>query len=686
MKKTSTLLLSHIIFFGISISIVFGQATQSANSNSGIDPANIDNTTSPVIDFYQYSSGSWLANNPIPPEYSRWGSWNEIISRNEEVLKDILTEASTTPQQPGGLKQKLGDLYFSAMDLETIEKAGISPLNEDFARIDAVQNKEDFIKEFSYLKGFRNGGLFHLWGGQDDKNSENVILNIFQGGLGLPDRDYYLKDDEKSKNLKEQYVKFVAKMFALIGNDEKTADDIANRLMDLETRLAKSSMSRVDMREAEATYHLMTLSELKALTPDFNWDVLFAEIGLTEPGIFDKGINVAQPDYLKAVNGLLTDVSIDDWKNYLKWNLVRSAADFLSSDFANADFDFYSKTLRGVEKRHPRWKESLNFVEIAMGEPLGQLFVEKRFTPETKARALEMVNNIKESFRERLVNNSWMSDATKQEGLKKLSAFNVKIGYTDKWKDYSGLEIDRSSLVNNMKNASKYNFRLNLDKIAKPVDKSEWGMFPQTVNAYYNSSKNEIVFPAGIMQPPFYDPNVDDAVNYGGIGAVIGHEITHGFDDQGRKYDADGNMKDWWTEDDAKKFKDRADKLVKQYNSYIAIDSLHVNGELTLGENIADLGGLIVSYYAFKKAMEGKDMTPIDGFTPEQRFFLSYAQVWRANARPESLRLQINTDPHSPGKFRVIGVIQNMVEFMEAFNGKPGDPMVNTEEDRVLIW
>jgi len=681
-----TLLVILFLLFSIN---VFSQTQFQSQTKTyiGINPENIDSSIDPNVNFYDYSNGSWLRNNPVPPEYSRWGSWNEIINKNQDVLRKILEDASKNISASKGSNiQKLGDLYFLAMDTVTIEKEGINPLKEYLDKIDGIGSKEDFQKVFSYLKSFRTGGLFAFFAGQDDKNSRNVIFQLFQSGLGMPDRDYYLKDDDRSKKLRSQYVDFTVKIFELMGNDNFTAMKYAQRIMDIETRLAKASMSRVDMREAEATYHLMTLEELKSLTPDFSWDILFKEIGLSDKSKFDNGINVGQPEFFKEVNRMLSDVSIEDWKTYLKWNLVRNVSDKLSSDFADANFNFYSRVLRGTEKKLPRWKQSLEFVEGAIGEPLGQVFAAQRFTPETKAKALEMVANIKEAFRVRLLANEWMSDKTKQEALKKLSSFNVKIGYTDKWRDYSGLEIDRTSLAENLIRASKYNMKLNLDKIGMPVEMSEWFMLPQTVNASYNSSKNDITFPAGIMQPPFYDPEADDAINYGSIGAVIGHEITHGFDDQGRKYDADGNLKDWWTEADAKNFKERADRLVEQFNGYLVVDSLHVKGELTLGENIADLGGLLVAYDALQKTLEGKERPLIDGFTPEQRFFLGFSQVWRVNTRPEALRLQVNTDPHSPGRFRVIGTISNIPAFMKAFNGKDGDPMINDAAKRVVIW
>ena len=674
------------IFFLFTGSLIYSQSKPDENYKP-IDPSNFDLSVDPNTDFYFYSNGSWIKNNPIPPEYSSWSSWSELRNKNNEKQRIILEQATTVSSAAKVSNlQKLGDLYFTAMDTVTIEKLGPEPMKEDLAKIDAIQSAEDFQRVFAYLKTFRNGGLFSFFAGQDDKNSQNVILQLFQGGLGLPDRDYYLKDDERSKKLRGSYMEYMSRMFALIGYDEMTSLNTARKVMDIETRLANASMSRVDMRDAEATYHLMKLDELRSLTPNFSWDVLFNEIGLTDKSKFDNGVIVGQPEYFKEVNRMMTDVSIEDWKNYLKWNLVRWSADKLSSDFVNEDFNFSNKTMRGVEEQRERWRLSLDFVNSAMGEPLGKIFVEKNFTPETKAKALEMVKNIKESFAERIKNNEWMSPGTKEEALKKLSKFDVKIGYTDEWKDYSGLQIDRSSFYGNMKKAAAYSLKLNLDKIAKPVKMQEWGMTPQTVNASYNGSKNSITFPAGIMQPPFFDPNADDAVNYGGIGAVIGHEMTHGFDDQGRKYDGDGNMRDWWTQQDADNYKTRTDKLAKQYNGYVAIDSLHVNGELTLGENIADLGGMLISYYALKKTLSGKENVLIEGFTPEQRFFLAYSQLWKENRRPDAIRLQVNTDPHSPGKFRVNGVMPNMKEFMNAFNGKPGDPMVNDSVKRVVIW
>ena len=686
MKKASQFYILFLLALLVSIPAL-SQEKLNAGTNKGITIEDMDLSVDPNVDFYRYSSGNWLKNNSIPPEYSSWSDWRKIQLNNEVVLKEILEAAMKDPMLSSNSNaKKLGDIYYTAIDTAKINADGFDPVKEDLAMIDAIANREDLINVFSELKRFRNGGLFSYWAGQDDKNSENVIFQLYQSGLGMPEKDYYLKDDEKSKSLREKYRQFIENIFVLIGNDRNTASGISRELMAFETRLAKASMSRLEMREAEATYHPMTLNELKALTPDFSWNVLFEKLGINDESNFSKGVNVGQPEFFKEVNRMLTDVSIDDWKNYLKWNLMRASADKLSKPFEDESFNFYSKSLRGVEKEKDRWKEGIDFVETAMGEALGQMYAARQFKPETKQKALEMVSNIKEAFRDRLLQNEWMSEETKQQALKKLSKFVVKIGYPDMWMDYSGLQADRSSLYNNMKKASIFNQQYSLSKLGKPVDRNEWWILPQTVNAYYSASKNEIVFPAGIMQPPFYDPDVDDAVNYGGIGMVIGHEITHGFDDQGRKYDGEGNLADWWTESDAVKFKERSDKLVAQYNSYKVADDLNVNGELTLGENIADLGGLIVAYYGLQKVLEGKERKLIDGFTPEQRFFLSNSQVWRTLMRPETMRLIVTTDSHSPGEFRVTGPLSNMEEFMKAFGGKPGDPMIKTGEERVVIW
>lgn len=676
-----------LILQAVSIVIAPKANTQENSDRKAIDLSAMDLSVDPNQDFYRYSSGNWLKNNPIPPEYSSWSGWVEIKVNNEQHLRKILEDVSDNPKLSSNSNaEMLGDLYYTAMDTGKLNADGMNPLKADLAIIDAISDKSGIVSVFSEMKRYRNGGVFSMWAGQDDKNSENVILQLYQSGLGMPDRDYYLKDDEKSKALRDKYRQFAENMFVLAGYERAAASGIADRIMDFETRLAKASMEKTEMRDAEATYHLMSLDEVKALTPEFDWNVLFTKLGIADESNFSNGINVGQPEFFKEFNRMLADVSVEDWKNYLKWNLLRNAGDKLSKPFFDEVFNFYSKALRGVEKPRERWRIAIDFVESAMGEALGQIFVQKHFKPEAKQRALEMVANIKDAFAERLRQNEWMSEETKKQALKKLSTFDVKIGYPDRFRDFSGLKIGRSSLYSNMKSAAEFNTQYYLQKINKPVDRNEWWMLPQTVNAYYSASKNEIVFPAGIMQPPFFDSEADDAVNYGGIGMVIGHEIIHGFDDQGRKYDAEGNMTDWWTEEDASKFKKRADVLVTQYNAFRVEDDLNVNGELTLGENIADLGGLVISYYGLQKALAGKNRKEIDGFTPEQRFFLSHAQVWRNNMRPETLRLLVTTDPHSPGIFRIIGPLRNMEEFRNAFGGRPGDYMSLPEDQKVVIW
>ncbi len=673
-----------ILFLMLIAGLGYSQETSSTNQVRGITVEDMDFSVDPNQDFYLYSSGKWLEQSTIPADMSSWSNLVKIRLDNEKALKEILERDPNLSSNSNA--QKLADIYMTAMDTLKIQADGFDPVKDDLAMIDGIKSKDDFMNVFTEMKRYGGGGLFSMWAGQDDKNSENVILQFYQSGLGMPERDYYFREDPKSVEVQKKYRQFIENIFVLIGNDRKQAAEIADNIMSLETRLANASMSRVAMREAEATYHLMELKEAKALMPDFAWDMLFDKLLINESGNFEKGVNVGQPEFFREVNKMLGDVPIDSWKNYLKWQLLRRSADKLSKPFADEAFEFYSKTLRGVEEQKPRWRTSLDFVEDAMGEALGQMFVAEKFRPEAKQKALEMVGYIKEAFRDRLLQNEWMSDETKKKALDKLSTFVVKIGYPDVWRDFSGLKTDRSSLYANMKNAALFNQQYYIQKLNKPVDRNSWWMNPQTVNAYYSSSKNEIVFPAGILQPPFYHLDVDDAVNFGGIGMVIGHEITHGFDDQGRKYDGDGNLTDWWTEEDAAMFKERSDKIVEQYNNYKVADDLHVNGELTLGENIADLGGLVIAYYGLQKALEGKSRELIDGFTPEQRFFLSHSQIWRSKMRPETMRLLVQTDSHSPSEFRVIGPISNMEEFMNAFGGKPGDPMVRPDGERVVIW
>jgi len=619
--------------------------------------------------------------NPIPPEYPIWGSFSQLADRNQKNLREILEAAATGKAAAGTNEQKIGDFYSSCMDTTAIDAAGAKPIEPELTQIAAVQTLADLESETARLHGQGVGVLFRFNSTQDAKDSSEVIGAAFQGGLGLPEREYYLKPDEKSQKLREDYVKHVANMFVLLGDSADVSAAEALTVMKIETALATASMKNTDLRDPDKTYHKMTLAELKALTPGLSWESYFKAVGHPEL----KQINVAQPDFFKALDAQLTATSIADWKTYLRWHLVNSAAPGLAEKFVNEDFDFRGKTLTGAKEIQPRWKRCVQSTDRNLGEALGQLYVQKYFPPAAKARALEMVHNLLAALREDLGTLPWMGPETRAQATAKLQAFAVKIGYTDKWRDYSALKIDRRSYAENVVRASEFDFARRLNKIGKPVDRTEWGMTPPTVNAYNNSNMNEIVFPAGIMQPPFYDPNADDAVNYGGMGAVIGHEITHGFDDHGSKFDGKGNLEDWWTPEDLKNFQSRAKCVSDQFDGYVVDGDLHENGKLVLGESIADLGGLAIAYAAYEKSLAGKPRPPDrDGFTPEQRFFLGWAQVWGANERLEYARLMANTNPHPLGRFRANGPLSNMAEFAKAFGCKHGETMVR--EQACKIW
>ena len=655
---------------------------QEQNKWKPIDMNNFDLTVKPEDDFYQYANGGWMKNNPIPADQSRWGSFNELQENNYRILLEILESAANSPLAPNGsIVQKVGDFYASGMDSAIIEQQGMMPLAEEFARIAALQTPDDVQKLIGRFHTMSLRVPFVFYADQDEKNSTEVIAHIRQGGLGLPDRDYYIKDDDNSKKIREQYLAHVKKMFALLGDDDAAATANEAVVMAFETQMANASMTRIERRDPDKTYHKLTLTELNALTPNFSWQMYFDGIGIPS----QKTIIIGMPDFLKEINTMLDETPVNHWKTYLRWQLIHNTADFLNSSFEEEKFNFYGKVLTGVTEMKPRWKRILETVDGEIGEALGQLYVQKAFGGNAKTRAKEMVENLRKALHDRIQNLEWMSVATKKQAIRKLEAFRVKIGYPDVWRDYSSLEITRDSYVKNVIRAEQFEFKRNLAQIGKPVDSNEWGMTPPTVNAYYSPSMNEIVFPAGILQPPFFDANADDAINYGGIGAVIGHEMTHGFDDQGRKFDADGNLKDWWTEDDAKNYIERSAVIEKQFNEYVGIDTIHVNGTLTLGENTADLGGLTIAFAALQQAQGiHKRLERIDGFTPEQRFFLSWAQVWRQNIRDEALRLRLNTDPHSPGRFRGFGPLTNMGEFQKAFNISDGAPMIRKE--RAKIW
>ncbi len=648
-----------------------------------IDPANMDLSVNPGDNFFEYANGNWLRNNAIPEKETRWGSFSILHQENTNRLLVLLKEVSKEQDQPkGSLRQRVGDLYASAMDSLTIEKRGYEPIKPDLERIDKISDLNGVIDEVVYERTHGEGGpLFAFGVGQDSKHVTKNIAELYQGGTTLPDRDNYLKNDERTKKIQDAYRQHIITLFTLTGTKEEAAAKNAGTIFNIESTLAGAQLSRTAMRNPQVTYNKFSVADFSKTTPHLDWVKLLSEMKV--PG--QDTLIVGQPAFFKAEDALLASVPVEDWKVYLKWNILKISSSGLSSPFVKANF-VYSSALSGQKVQTPRNERMADLVDGTLGELLGQLYVEKYFTPAAKAYMVNLVNNLKTTLGERIQNLTWMSDETKARALKKLAAFTVKIGYPDNWQPYTGLSISRNDFADNIRNISQWRYNYMVSQINKPVDKKRWSMTPPTVNAYYNPVNNEIVFPAGILQFPFFDFGADDAVNYGGIGAVIGHEMTHGFDDQGRQYDADGTLRDWWTKDDADKFKSRADQVVAQYNAFTILDTLHVNGRLTLGENLADLGGLNIAYSAFKKTKEGQSTAKIDGFTPDQRFFLSWAQVWRSSQRPEAAAQRILTDPHSPEQFRTNAPLTNIDAWYNAFDIKPGDKMYKKPEDRIKVW
>ncbi len=665
-------------------SLVMAQTKPASISVPPLDPANLDTTVKPTDNFFLYADGGWLKNNPIPAAYSRWGSFSELYDRNLDILHSIAEKAAAEKSaSKGSDTQLVGDFYFSGMDTTAIEKQGIGALKPYLDEIDGIKSRTELQATIAKLQRQGVNLLFYFTSQQDLKNSETMIAAVYQSGLSLPDRDYYTKTDKQSKAILEEYSAYVEKMFTLLGNKPKAAAQEASVVLSIEGRLAKASMTRVERRDPKATYNMMALAKVDQLTPGFSWKSYLRNFDLS--GV--RRMNIAQPKFMKAVGTMLKTVSLQDWKIYLRWHLVNSMSPFLSKQFVDEHFHFYGTVLTGAKELQPRWKRVLQRVDDEIGFALGKLYVRDHFSPKAKARAEEMVHNLESAFAQRIKKLDWMSEKTKKQALFKLKAIVNKIGYPDKWKSYDGLSIDRGAYVLNVMRANEFNFNYEIEKIGKKVDRTEWQMTPPTVNAYYDPSMNEIVFPAGILQPPFFNPDADDAVNYGGMGAVIGHEMTHGFDDQGSQFDSRGNLKDWWTKQDAVDFKKKAEVLVKQFDSYTVLDSLHVNGKLTEGENIADLGGVSNSFQAFENTLKGKPSPrKIDGFTPEQRFFLAWAQMWRENDRPQALRQRLIVDPHSPNEFRCNGPLSDFPPFYEAFGVKPGDPMYRADSVRAKIW
>jgi len=682
--KFSNLLLSGTVF----LSAVAFTPDGGKNSKTGppakfIDPANMDKSIKPGDDFFDYANGTWIKENAIPSKETRWGSFNILHQENTDKLLGLLTEVSKTSGLPkGSLKQRVGDLYASGMDSAAIEKRGYAPIKPDLERVAKISDLNGIVSEVVYERTHGDGGAFFGAGvGQDDKHPTVNIVELRQGGTSLPDRDYYLKDNPRNQKIVAAYKQYIITLFTLTGSTPEAAAKNAETIFNIEKTLANAQMSRTAMRDPNVTYNKFATADFAKTTPHLNWVTLLPQLKM---GGQDT-IIVGQPDFFKAEDALLASTSVDDWKTYLQWNLLKGSAGALSSPFVKAAFT-YSSALSGQKVQAPRTERMSNLVDGSIGELLGQLYVEKYFTPAAKQYMVGLVNNLKVTLGERIQHLDWMSDVTKAKALKKLAAFTVKIGYPDKWQPYAGLEIERGDYYGNLERLSIWRYNYNVSQLGKPVDKTRWGMSPPTVNAYYSPTNNEIVFPAGILQFPFFDFKADDAVNYGGIGAVIGHEMTHGFDDQGRRYDADGTLRDWWTKDDADKFQIRADQVVNQYNGFTVLDTIHVNGKLTLGENLADLGGLNVAYAAFKKTKQGQSNTKIDGFTPDQRFFLSWAQVWRGSQRPEAAAQRILTDPHSPEQYRTNAPITNIDAWYAAFNVQPGDKMYKKPEDRTKVW
>jgi putative endopeptidase len=643
---------------------------------------NIDPTVKPQDDFFRYANGTWLKNTTIPADQSRWGSFTELSERNQANLHAICERVAGLKTGATPIEKMVGDFYASGMDEAAINAAGIAPLQPELDRIAAVKTAADVLGAIAHLKTMGLSAGFGFFAGPDAKDSNTDIAQLYQGGLGLPDRDYYFNDDEKSQKLRQQYVTHIAKMLQLAGDNREAAQVGAQSVMRLETLLAQASLTRFVLRNPYASYHKMPVADLAKTTGDLNWTAFFGALGT--PAFTE--INLAHPDFFKAFAAQLDSTPVADWQAYLRWNLVHDCAPYLSEAFVNENFSFYGTILTGVKEMKPRWKRVVAVTDGEIGEALGQLYVAEYFPPEAKARVLQLVADLRAALREDLQTLAWMDEATRVKAVAKLDAFDVKMGYPDKWRDYSSVKIDRTSYLANVLQADAFETRRNYSKIGQPVDKTEWGMTPPTVNAYYSPTVNGIAFPAGILQPPFFDPKADDAVNFGGIGVVIGHEMTHGFDDRGRQYDAKGNLTDWWTPASADKFKIRAAGIVAQFTGYTVLDGVHLKGELTQGENIADLGGLKISYAALQKALAGKPHDKIDGFTPEQRFFLSHASVWRDMFRPEEQRRRVNIDPHAPGMWRVNGPLSNLDEFYQAFNVPEGAPMRRSAADRVSIW
>jgi putative endopeptidase len=641
----------------------------------------IDRSADPCVDFYKFSCGNWNKLNPIPPDQARWDVYAKLTDDNQRYLWAILEEAAKPAPQRTPLQQKIGDYFYACMDEGAVEKAGATPLRKRLDEIAGLKGPADIpgLLARLHLESAGDSALFEFSSSQDFSDSSRVIAFASSGGLGLPDRDYYVNPDAKSQEIRAKYLEHVAAMLRLLGDSAEASGAGAQTVMAIETDLAKATLARVERRDPYKLFHKFIRAQLASLTPTFGWPAYWDGLGLPAPAT----LNVTEPDFFKEVEHQLKTRSIQEWKTYLRWHLVHAASAYLSSPFVQTSFDFYSKTLRGVTEMRPRWKRCVSFVDRDLGEALGQVFVAKTFTPDTKDRALTMTNRIEKAMESELAQLTWMSAETKKQALVKLHGMVNKIGYPEKWRDYSSVDIAREGFLTDVDRSVTFESRRELAKIGKPVDHTEWQMTPPTVNAYYDPQMNDINFPAGVLQPPLFDPKMDNAPNYGNTGATIGHELTHGFDDEGRQFDAKGNLRDWWTKQDAAKFVQRAACVSDQYSQYTVVDNIKINGKLTLGEDVADLGGTTLAYIAWKAATKGEDLKPIDGFTPEQRFFIGMAQWACGDERPENKRLNAITNEHSPNEYRINGVVANMPEFGSAFSCKAGQPMMREKACRV---
>ena len=654
-----------------------------AEKSLAIDPSNMDTTVACGEDFYEYACGGWIKKNPLKPEYARYGSFDVLAENNQKQMRELIDELEKAENEPGSVAQKVGDLYKMGLDSVRLNKEGVSPISEGLKNIASLDDKAAFASLVAQMHKEGSSPFFQLYVGADEKNSSMNIVNLYQGGMSMGDRDYYLSEDSANVKIRDAYKKYINKLFTLAGYSAEKAVAAEKNVMNIETALAKVAFSREETRNPLKNYNKMPMTDFLKQMNGFDWKSYFSALGLDSL----NEINPNQLPFIKGMDALVGGLTSEEIRDYLIFKQINTASSYLSDDFVQARFDFYGKVLSGQQELKPRWKRSLNVTDGALGEALGEMYVAKYFPPEAKERMLKLVENLRISLGEHIDSLEWMSAETKAKAKEKLAAFYVKIGYPDKWRDYSGLTIDpKKSYWDNVREAAIFESDYMLSDVNKPVDKTRWLMSPQTVNAYYNPTTNEICFPAGILQPPFFYMDADDAVNYGGIGVVIGHEMTHGFDDQGRQYDKDGNLKDWWTAEDAKQFNLRADKLADQYSSIIVLDTVHANGRFTLGENIADHGGLRVSYTAFKNATKGQDLKPIDGFTPDQRFYLAYAGLWAQNIRDEEILRLTKIDPHSLGKWRVNAALRNLESFFQAFGITEKDPMYMKPEDRVTIW